>query len=63
MGARATPWWAGYLTGAAWQPCRRSARHKVDLIKTYEYVGFQPGTTIYYARADTPPGIRSRRTS
>jgi tripartite-type tricarboxylate transporter receptor subunit TctC len=47
----------GYLTGAAWQYVADPTRHKADL-KTYEFVGFQPGTTIYYARADTPPGIR-----
>ena len=47
----------GYLTGAAWQYVADPERHKVDL-KNYEYVAFQPGTTIYYARADTPPGIK-----
>src|SRR3954469_2412393 len=47
----------GYLTGAAWQYVADPGRHKADL-KTYEFVGFQPGTTIYYARADTAPGIK-----
>jgi tripartite-type tricarboxylate transporter receptor subunit TctC len=47
----------GYLTGAAWQFVGAPDTHKVDL-KTYEFVGFQPGTTIYYARSDTPPGLK-----
>jgi tripartite-type tricarboxylate transporter receptor subunit TctC len=47
----------GYLTGAAWQYVADPSRHKADL-KSYEFVGFQPGTTIYYARSDTPPGIK-----
>ncbi len=48
----------GYLTGASWQYIADPTRHKVDL-KTYEFIAFQPGTTIYYARADTPPGIKA----
>ena len=47
----------GYLTGAAWQFVGAPETHKVDL-KTYEFIGFQPGTTIYYARSDTPPGLK-----
>ena len=47
----------GYLSGAAWQFVGDPERFKVDF-KTYEFVGFQPGTTIYYARADTPPGMK-----
>jgi tripartite-type tricarboxylate transporter receptor subunit TctC len=47
----------GYLTGAAWQFVGAPETHKVDL-KTYEFVAYQPGTTIYYARSDTPPGLK-----
>jgi tripartite-type tricarboxylate transporter receptor subunit TctC len=47
----------GYLTGAAWQFVGAPETHKVDL-KSYEFVAYQPGTTIYYARSDTAPGLK-----
>ena len=47
----------GYLTGAAWQYVGDPGSHKVDF-KSYEFVAYQPGTTIYYARTDTPPGLK-----
>jgi tripartite-type tricarboxylate transporter receptor subunit TctC len=47
----------GYLTGAAWQYVGDPSSHKVDF-KTYEFVAYQPGTTIYYARTDTAPGLK-----
>jgi tripartite-type tricarboxylate transporter receptor subunit TctC len=46
----------GYLTGAAWQYIGDPTSHKVDF-KSYEFIAYQPGTTIYYARTDTPPGL------
>ncbi len=46
----------GYLTGAAWQYIGDPTSHKVDF-KSYEFVAYQPGTTIYYARTDVPPGL------
>jgi tripartite-type tricarboxylate transporter receptor subunit TctC len=48
---------AGYLTGAAWQYIGDPGSHKVDF-KSYEFIAYQPGTTIYYARTDTPPGLK-----
>ena len=47
----------GYLTGAAWVYASEPERHRVDF-RTYEFVAYQPGTSIYYVRTDVPPGIR-----
>ena len=45
----------GYLTGAAWQAVSEPEKFPVDF-KTYEFVAYQPGTTIYFMRTDIPPG-------
>jgi tripartite-type tricarboxylate transporter receptor subunit TctC len=47
----------GYLTGAAWLYASEPERHRVDF-RTYEFVAYQPGTSIYYVRTDVPPGIK-----
>jgi tripartite-type tricarboxylate transporter receptor subunit TctC len=47
----------GYLTGAAWVYALEPERHRIDF-RSYEFVAYQPGTSIYYVRADVPPGIR-----
>jgi tripartite-type tricarboxylate transporter receptor subunit TctC len=47
----------GYLTGSAWKFVIDPDTHRVDL-KTYEFIGYQPGNAVYYMRAATPPGIR-----
>ena len=47
----------GYLTGAAWVYALEPERHRVDF-RTYEFVAYQPGTSVYYVRTDVPPGIR-----
>jgi tripartite-type tricarboxylate transporter receptor subunit TctC len=48
----------GLLTGAAWTYVGKPETRRVDF-KTYEFVAFQPGTSIYFMRTDTKPGIKS----
>src|SRR5436190_2007385 len=38
------------------RPCRCSCL-RVDL-RTYEFVAYQPGTTVYYVRSDVKPGMK-----
>src|SRR5262245_8123761 len=47
----------GYLTGAAWVYVSDPEKYHVDF-RTYEFVAYQPGTSIYYVRTDVPPGMR-----
>jgi tripartite-type tricarboxylate transporter receptor subunit TctC len=47
----------GYLTGAAWLYATAPERHRVDL-RTYEFIAYQPGTTVYFVRTDVPPGMK-----
>jgi tripartite-type tricarboxylate transporter receptor subunit TctC len=48
----------GYLTGAAWFYVSEPDKYRVDL-KTYEFVAYQPGTTVYYVRSDVKPGLKT----
>jgi tripartite-type tricarboxylate transporter receptor subunit TctC len=48
----------GYFTGAAWKYVMEPAKHVVDF-RTFEFVGYQPGSAVYYARSDTPPGLKN----
>ena len=48
---------AGYVTGAAWKFVTEPESHRVDF-RSFEFVGYQPGNAVYYARADIPPGLR-----
>ena len=48
----------GYFTGAAWKYVMEPAKHTVDF-RTYEFVGYQPGSAVYYVRSDTPPGLKN----
>jgi hypothetical protein len=48
----------GYITAAAWSYVTDPAAFRVDL-KSYEFIGFQPGNAVYYLRADTGPGIKA----
>jgi hypothetical protein len=48
----------GYFTGSAWNAANEPEKFHVDF-KTYEFVAYQPGTSIYFARADIPPGLKS----
>jgi hypothetical protein len=47
----------GYLTGAAWLYASEPERHRADL-RSYEFVAYQPGTSIYYVRTDVSPGMK-----
>jgi tripartite-type tricarboxylate transporter receptor subunit TctC len=48
---------AGFFTGAAWKYVMEPENHRVDF-STFEFIGFQPGNAVYYARADLPPGLK-----
>ena len=47
----------GYFTGSAWRYASNPERFRVDF-RRYEFVAYQPGTSIAYMRTDVPPGIR-----
>src|SRR5215470_6117030 len=47
----------GYFSGTAWNYVNEPQHWRVDL-KTYEFVGYLPGTTIHFMRTDVPPGMR-----
>ena len=47
----------GYLTGPAWRHVTVKERARVDFL-SYNTVAWQPGTTVYYARADVAPGLK-----
>ena len=44
----------GYLTGAAWQSASDPSPRRVDF-KSYEFVAYQPGTSVYFVRTDVKP--------
>jgi len=46
----------GYLTGAVGVYANDPEKHRVDL-RSYEFVGYQSGTAVYYVRGDLAPGI------
>ena len=48
----------GYFTGSAWRYANNPERFRVDF-KAYEFVGYQPGTSIAYMRTDVPPGMKA----
>src|SRR5262245_62195875 len=47
----------GYFTGSAWRYASNPERFRTDF-SSYEFVGYQPGTSIAYMRTDVPPGIK-----
>jgi tripartite-type tricarboxylate transporter receptor subunit TctC len=47
----------GYLTGAAWLYASEPEKHRVDF-RSYEFIAYQPGTSIYYVRTDVEPGMK-----
>jgi hypothetical protein len=47
----------GYFTGTAWRYANDPERFRTDF-KTYDFLAYQPGSTVYYARADVPPGLK-----
>jgi tripartite-type tricarboxylate transporter receptor subunit TctC len=48
----------GYFTGAAWRAVMTPEKFHVDF-KTFEFLAYQPGVSIVFARADIPPGIKT----
>jgi tripartite-type tricarboxylate transporter receptor subunit TctC len=48
----------GMLTASAWQFATESVQRRVDF-KTYEFVAYQPSTTVYFMRTDVAPGIKT----
>lgn len=48
----------GLLTASAWQFATETTQRKVDF-KAYEFVAYQPSTTVYFMRTDVKPGIKS----
>jgi tripartite-type tricarboxylate transporter receptor subunit TctC len=47
----------GYLTGAAWLYASDPEKSRVDL-RNYEFIAYQPGTSVYYVRTDVQPGMK-----
>ena len=48
----------GYFSGAAWQSASDPRARKIDF-RSYEFVSYQPGTSIYFVRADVAPGMKT----
>jgi tripartite-type tricarboxylate transporter receptor subunit TctC len=46
----------GYLSGSAWLYVSDPDRWRVDF-RNYEFVAYQPGTTVHFMRTDVPPGM------
>ncbi len=47
----------GYFTGAAWLYATEPDKQRIDF-RNYEFVAYQPGTTVYYMRTDVRPGMK-----
>ena len=47
----------GYLSGTSWIYVSEPERWRVDF-KAYEFVAYQPGTTVHFVRTDVPPGMK-----
>jgi tripartite-type tricarboxylate transporter receptor subunit TctC len=47
----------GYLTGTAWIYASDPDRWRVDF-RSYEFIAYQPGTTIHFVRTDVAPGMK-----
>lgn len=48
----------GYLTSAAWPAVSTPDKFEVPF-RDYQFVAYQPGTSVYYVRTDVTPGIKS----
>ncbi|HEY7300539.1 MAG TPA: hypothetical protein VH684_21795 [Xanthobacteraceae bacterium] len=46
----------GYLSGTSWLYVSEPERWRVDF-RSYEFVAYQPGTTVHFVRTDVPPGM------
>lgn len=49
---------AGYFTGTAFQYANDTRKHRVDYL-SYDFVAYQPGTSVYFMRTDIKPGMRT----
>jgi tripartite-type tricarboxylate transporter receptor subunit TctC len=47
----------GYFTGSAWRYLMTPDKYRVDL-KSFEFVAYEPGVSIAFARTDIPPGLK-----
>jgi hypothetical protein len=47
----------GYLSGTSWIYVSEPDRFRVDF-RSYEFIAYQPGTTVHFVRTDVPPGIK-----
>ncbi len=47
----------GYLTGTAFQYAMKPQSQRVDYLD-YNFIAYQPGTAIYFMRADIKPGLK-----
>ena len=47
----------GYLSGTSWIYVSEPHRFRVDF-KSYEFIAYQPGTTVHFVRTDVPPGMK-----
>jgi tripartite-type tricarboxylate transporter receptor subunit TctC len=45
-----------YLSGSAWLYVSDPERWRVDF-RSYDFVAYQPGTTVHFVRTDVPPGM------
>lgn len=48
----------GYLSGAAWEAASDPKPRRVPF-ESYDFVAYQPGASIYYARRDIEPGLKT----
>jgi putative tricarboxylic transport membrane protein len=48
----------GYLSGSAWLYVSDPDRWRVDF-RNYEFIAYQPGTTVHFVRTDVPPGLHA----
>lgn len=48
----------GYLSGSAWRYVTTKDTARTDFL-SYRFVAYQPGTTVYFVRADVAPGLKT----
>jgi putative tricarboxylic transport membrane protein len=48
----------GYFAGTSWVYVSDPERWRVDF-KAYEFLAYQPGTTVHFARTDIAPGLKT----
>jgi tripartite-type tricarboxylate transporter receptor subunit TctC len=48
----------GYFAGTSWVYVSNPERWRVDF-KDYEFIAYQPGTTVHFVRTDVAPGMKT----